>query len=93
LAAPFGDEPCFEAGDISGGVELDYVYPHVVNDHAARGKVDELLRAVVHEVGILLRLSGLPLGGLGAVQSNPVRMGSTHSRAERRATAVGDVPA
>jgi hypothetical protein len=37
LAAPFGDEPCFEAGDIAGGVGLDFVDQHVVNDHAARG--------------------------------------------------------
>jgi hypothetical protein len=37
LAAPFGDEPCFEAGDIASGVGLDFVDPHVVNDHAPAG--------------------------------------------------------
>jgi hypothetical protein len=93
LAAPFGDEPCFEAGDIAGGVGLDLVDPHVVNDHAVRGKVNEFPCAVVYEGGILLLQSGLPLGGHGLVQRNPVRFGSTHSRAERRATAIGDVPA
>jgi hypothetical protein len=75
LAAPFGDEPCFEAGDIASGVELDLVDPHIVNDHAVGGKFDEFPRAVVYEGGILLLHSGLQLGGLGAVQRSPVRFG------------------
>jgi hypothetical protein len=75
LAAPFGDEPGFDAGDIANGAGLDFVDPHVVDDHAVRGKIDELPCAVVHEGGVLLLHSGLPLGGLGAVQSNPVRFG------------------
>jgi hypothetical protein len=54
LAAPFGDESCFEAGDIAGGVGLDFVDPHVVNDHAARGKVDEFPSVVVDEGGIFI---------------------------------------
>jgi hypothetical protein len=50
LAAPFGNEPCFEAIDISGGVRLDLVDSHdVINDHVAMGKVDEFPHAVVHE--------------------------------------------
>jgi hypothetical protein len=47
LAAPCSDDPRFEAGDIANGVGLDLVNPHVVNDHAVRGKVDELPLAVV----------------------------------------------
>jgi hypothetical protein len=38
LAAPFGDERRFEAGDIANGVELNFIYPHVVNDHAVKGR-------------------------------------------------------
>jgi hypothetical protein len=53
LAAPFGDEPCFEAGDIANAIGLNFVYPHYVHDHAVRGKVDEFPRAVVYEGGIL----------------------------------------
>jgi hypothetical protein len=75
LTAPFGDEPCFEAGDIASGVGLDLVDPYVVNDHAVGGKFDEFSRAVVYEGGILLLLSGLPLGGMGVVQRSPVRFG------------------
>jgi hypothetical protein len=30
LAASFCDEPCFEAGDMSGGVGLDFVDPHML---------------------------------------------------------------
>jgi hypothetical protein len=45
----------------------------VVNDHATRGKVNEFPCAVVYEGGILMLHSGLPLGGLGAVQRSPVR--------------------
>jgi hypothetical protein len=74
LVAPLGDEPRFEAGDIANGVGLDLVDPHIVNDHyAVRGKVDEFTRAVVYEGGVLLLHSVLPLGGLGVVQSSPVR--------------------
>jgi hypothetical protein len=54
------------------------------------GKDDEFPRAVVYEGGELLLHSGLPLGGLGVVMYS---LGSTHSRADKRATAVGDVPA
>jgi hypothetical protein len=50
LAAPFGDEPCFAAGDVAGGVRLDFDEdPHVANDHATRGKVNEFPCAVVYE--------------------------------------------
>jgi hypothetical protein len=73
LAAPFGDEPRFEAGDIANGVGLDFVDPHVVNDHATKGEVDEFPRAVVYEGGVLMLHNGLPLGGLGAVRSSMVR--------------------
>jgi hypothetical protein len=73
LAAPLGDEPCFEAGDIACGVGLDFVDPHVVNDHAAKGQIDEFPRAVVYEGAILMLHNGMPLGGLGAVQRSPVR--------------------
>jgi hypothetical protein len=75
LAAPFGDEPGFEAGDIANGVGFDFVDPHVVNDYAVKGKVDEFPRAVVYEGGVLLLHSGLPLGGMGAVQNSPVQFG------------------
>jgi hypothetical protein len=75
LDAPFGDEPCFEAGDIANGVGLDFVDPHDVNDHAVRGKVNEFPRPVVYEGRVLLLHSGLPLGGLGVVQSSSVRFG------------------
>jgi hypothetical protein len=75
LAAPFGDDPGFDAGDIANGVGLDFIDPHVVNDYAVRGKVDEFSRAVVYEGGVLLLYSGLPLGSWGAVQSSPVRFG------------------
>jgi hypothetical protein len=54
LAAPFGDEARSEAGEIANGVGLDFVYPHVVNDHAVRGKVDEFPRAVVYEGRVLV---------------------------------------
>jgi hypothetical protein len=37
------------AVDIASGVGLDLVGPHVVNDHAVGGKVDEFPRAVVYE--------------------------------------------
>jgi hypothetical protein len=67
LAAPFGDKPHFEAGDVTGGVGLDFEDPHVVKDHATRGKVKEFPCAAVYEGGILMLHSGLPLGGLGAV--------------------------
>jgi hypothetical protein len=40
LAATFGDEPGFEAGDIAQCVRLDLVDPHVVDDHSSGGKVD-----------------------------------------------------
>ena len=73
MDAPFGDEPRFEAGDVTGGVRLNFVDPHVVNYHATRGKVNEFPSAVVHEGGVLLLHSGLPLGGLGAVQGSSVR--------------------
>jgi hypothetical protein len=73
LAAPFGDEPRFEAGDIANGVGLDLVNPHDINDHVVMGKVDEFPRAVVYEGGVLLLHGGLPLGGMGDVQSSPVR--------------------
>jgi hypothetical protein len=76
LAASFGDEPAeprFEAGDVTGGVGHDFVNPHVVNDHATRGKVNEFPCAVVYEGEILMLHSGLPLGGLNAVQGSPVR--------------------
>jgi hypothetical protein len=75
LAAPFGDEPCLEAGDIASGFGLDFVDLHVVNNHAVWGRVDTFPRAVVCEGGILMLHSGLPLGVLGAVQRNPVRFG------------------
>jgi hypothetical protein len=75
LAAPFGDEPGFEAGDIANSVGLDFLDPHDVNDNAVRGKVDEFPRAVVYEGGVLMLHNGLPLGGLGDVQSSPVRFG------------------
>jgi hypothetical protein len=73
LAAPFGDVPRFEAGDIANGVGLDFVDPHVVNDHAVRGKVNEFPRAVVYEGRVLMLHSGLPLGGMSVVQSSPVQ--------------------
>jgi hypothetical protein len=73
LATPFGDEPRFKAGDIANGVGLDLVNPHVDNDHAVTRKVDEFARAVVYEGGVLLLHSGLPLGGMGAVHSSPIR--------------------
>jgi hypothetical protein len=44
LAAPFGDEPRLEAGDVTGGVRLDVVDPHAVNYHATRGKVNEFVK-------------------------------------------------
>jgi hypothetical protein len=72
LAAPFGDEPRFEAGDIANGVGLDFVNLHVVNDHTVSGKVDEFPRAVVYEGGVLLLHSGLRVRGMGAVKSSPV---------------------
>jgi hypothetical protein len=79
LAAPFGDEPCFGAEDIACGAGLDFVDPHVVSDHAVKGKIDKFPRAVVYEGGILLLHSGLPLWGLGAgethVQRSVVRFG------------------
>jgi hypothetical protein len=67
LAAPIGDDPCFEAGDIAGSVALDFVDLHVVNDHATRGKVNEFPCAVVYEGGILMLHRGLPLRGMGVV--------------------------
>jgi hypothetical protein len=60
LAAAFGDDPCFEAGDIAHGVGFDFVDPHVAQDHAVKGKVDEFPRAVVYEGGVPLMHSGLP---------------------------------
>jgi hypothetical protein len=54
LAAPFGNESRFEEGDIANGVRLDLANPHVVNDHAVKGKVDEFPRAVAYEGGVLL---------------------------------------
>jgi hypothetical protein len=36
LAATFGDEPGFEAGDIAEGVWLDLVDPLIVDDHLSR---------------------------------------------------------
>jgi hypothetical protein len=54
LAAPFGDEPGFEVGDIAYGVGLDLVDPHIVSDYTVRGKVDEFPRAVVYEGGVLM---------------------------------------
>jgi hypothetical protein len=35
LAAPLGAEPRFEAGDVAGGIRLDFENPHDVNDHSA----------------------------------------------------------
>jgi hypothetical protein len=72
-AASFGDEPCFEAGDIANGVGFDFVDPHAFNNHAAMEKVDEFPRAVVYEGGVLPLRSGLPLGGMGVVKGSPVR--------------------
>jgi hypothetical protein len=80
LAAPFGDEQRFEAGDVTGGARLDFAYPHDVNDHATRGKVNEFPCADVDEGRILPKAARYDFG-------------STHSRADMRATAVGDVPA
>jgi hypothetical protein len=73
LAAPFGYEPGFKAGDIANGVGFDFADPHDVNDHAVGRKVDEFPSGVVYEGGVLLLHSGLPLEGMGAVQSSPVR--------------------
>jgi hypothetical protein len=82
LAAPFGDEPRFEAEDIANGIGLDVVDPHVVNDHAARGKVDEFPRAVVDEGGVLPLHSGLPLGesrnGFIRMATKHVCLGKSH---------------
>jgi hypothetical protein len=83
LATPFGDELRFEAGDVAGGIRLDFVDPHVVNDHPTSGKVNEFPRAVVYEGGILLLHSGLPLGGLGAFQRSLVRFRSMLALASR----------
>jgi hypothetical protein len=93
LAAPFDDEPRFEAGDIANGVGLDFVNSHDANDHAARGKVDKFPRAVLDEGGVLLLHSGLPLGAWAPSIAARYDFGSTHTRADDRATAVGDVPA
>jgi hypothetical protein len=41
LAAAFGHEPGFEAGDITQCVKLYLVVPHVVDDHSVGWKVDE----------------------------------------------------
>jgi hypothetical protein len=73
LAAAFGDEPSFEARDIALGVRLDLVDPHVVDDHAIWGKIDEFPRAVVYERGVLLLHSSLPFRCLVARESNPMR--------------------
>jgi hypothetical protein len=73
LAAPFSDESCFEAGNIAGGVGLDFVDSHVVNDLATGGKVNEFPCAVVYEERILMLHSGLPVRGMGAVQRSHVR--------------------
>jgi hypothetical protein len=70
LAATFGDEPCFGAGDIAHGVRLDLVDPHYVDDLAVGGKVDEFPSAVVHERGVLLLHGGFPIWGLGAGESS-----------------------
>ena len=72
LTAPLGDEPRFEAGDVAGCIRLDFEDPHAVDDHAAWGEVHKVPRAVADEGGILLLHSGLPLGGLGAVQRSSV---------------------
>jgi hypothetical protein len=74
LAASFGDESCFEAGDIANDVGLDFVDPYVVNDHVVRGKIDEFPRAVVYEGGVLMH-RGLPLGGMGVVHGSPILYG------------------
>jgi hypothetical protein len=71
LAAPLGDEPRFGAGDVAGGIRLDFEDPHVINDHSASGEVHKFPRAVGDEGGILMLHSCLPLGGLSAVQRSP----------------------
>jgi hypothetical protein len=72
LAATFGYEPCFEAGDIAHGIRLDFVDPHLVDDHSSGGKVDEFPCAVVHEGGLHMLRSGLLAWYLGARESSPV---------------------
>jgi hypothetical protein len=73
MAAPLGDEPRFKAGDVAGGIRLDFEDPHVVNDHSAWGEVRKFSRAVGDEGGIFMLHSCLPLRGFGAVQRSPVR--------------------
>jgi hypothetical protein len=72
LAAAFGDEHGFEAGDIAEGVGFDLVNPHVVDDQSSWGKVDEFPSAVGHEIGVLLLHGGLLISGLGARERNAI---------------------
>jgi hypothetical protein len=75
MAATFGDEPYFEAGDIAQGIILDLVDPHAIDDHPSGGKVEEFPSAVVHARGVLLLHGGLLIHGLGAGESSAVGFG------------------
>jgi hypothetical protein len=49
LTAALGDDASFEARYGTLRVGLDLVDPHIVEDHAVGGDIDEFPRAVVHE--------------------------------------------
>jgi hypothetical protein len=93
LAAPIGDEPCFEAGDISGGVGLDFVDPHLLTTTRLGGRsTSSHVRLSVREEYSCC-ITACHWGPWALSNAARYDLGSTHSRAERRATAVGDVPA
>jgi hypothetical protein len=87
LAAPFGDEPRIEAEDVTGGVGLDFVNPHVVNDHATRGKVNESHVPLSMREEYSCCIAACHWGAMALLKAYRYDFGSTHSRADRRATA------
>jgi hypothetical protein len=54
LTAALEDELGFVARNFTLCVRLDTVNPHVVDDHAVDGEIDELPHAIVNEGGILM---------------------------------------
>jgi hypothetical protein len=70
-------------------IYIFFVDLHIVNDDAVMGKVDVFPRAVVYEACI----AACHWGAWALFKAARYALGSTHYRAERRATAVKVAPA